>query len=215
MITTIPLLALLSSCATKEKSEQPLSPTYETVANTVMSVHQPVHYARLREASPEQNFAGQPLYLGASADGIEVALVQYNPERFAGMNVEKAVLQFSAGQTCHSSYVVTYPKCGNDLTIEAHVVEFPWEQQHVTWASFHEHAEPYHSDVLGTALLHVPEGEHRQYTIDVTAAVQGWISGKENYGFALVPDEKGQRKGRLTQTDTVLNYAPELVVHAR
>lgn len=192
-----------------------LSIIYENVAHTVRSVHQPVHYARLREASPQQNFSGQPLYLGASADGIEVALVQYNAKKLTGMDVEKAVLQFRAGQTCHSSYVATFPKCGNDLTIEAHVTSLSWEQQNVTWNSFHEPAAPYNSAVLGTALLHVPEGEHQQYTIDVTAAVQGWISGKENNGITLIADQNGRKRGRFEQTDTVLDYAPELVVYMR
>lgn len=211
----ISILALLTSCVPHEEIEQPILPTYENIDNTVMSVYQPLHSVRLREASPTENFSGQPLYLGASADGTEVALVQYNTERLTGMDIEKAVLQFSAGQTCHSSYVVTYPKCENDLTIEAHVALLPWEQEKITWNSFHEPAAPYTPAVLGTALLHVPEGEHRQYTIDVTAAVQRWISGKENYGIALIPDKKGQRKGRFEQTDTVLDYAPELVVYAR
>ncbi|MEK6868125.1 MAG: DNRLRE domain-containing protein, partial [Nanoarchaeota archaeon] len=159
------------------------------------------------------NFSGKPLYLGASADGIEMSLVLYNAERLKEMDVERAVLQFSVGQTCHSSYVLTYPKCGNDLTIEAHVVQFLWEQSIVTWASFHELPKLYNPTILGTTLLNVSEGEHRQYTVDVTTAVKAWISGKANYGIALIADEKGRKKGRLEQTDTVLDYAPELIVY--
>ncbi len=211
----IPFLTLLTGCATEQKPKEPITTTYKQILGIVMSVHQPIHHVRLREASPQQNFTGQPLYLGASADGIETALVQYNAERIQGMTVEKAVLQFSAGQTCHSSYVATYPKCGNDLTIEAHVVQSPWEQSTATWQSFHDSAEPYSPTVLGTTLLNVPKAEHRQYTLDITAAVQGWLSGKENYGIALIADENGRKKGRFTQTDTVLDYTPKLVVYAR
>lgn len=216
MEAKLPLIALLAACSSPEqKSEESIAAAYEKIPDTIMAIWQPIQYARLREASPDQNFGGQSLYLGASADGVETALVQYNAGRFKEMNVEKAVLQFSAGQTCHSSYLVTFPKCGLDLVVEAHAIQQPWEQNNVTWASFHETAEPYNALILGTAWVQVPKGKHNQYALDITAAVQDWISGKPNDGIAIIADKIGQRKGRFEQTDTVLDYAPELVVYTR
>ncbi|MBI5073141.1 DNRLRE domain-containing protein [Candidatus Woesearchaeota archaeon] len=209
MNTKLSLIALAAACSPEQKPE-----IIDKPVDTIMSVWQPVQYARLREASPEQNFGGQPLYLGASADGVETALVQYNAEHFRGMDVEKAVLQFSAGQTCHSSYVLTFPKCGLDLVVEAHEIVLPWKQSTVTWNSFYGSAEPYNPTILGTARLRIPEGNHFQYTIDVTTAVRDWISGKPDYGIALIADEKGRRKGRFEQTDSVVDH-PELAVHAK
>ena len=144
------LLAFLYSCT--EPVEKPLEEVshFETVI--------PVTGTRIREASPDENFAGKPLYLGASADGIDIALLQYDVSSLKGKDIEKALLRFDAGQTCHSSYVLTYPKCGLDLVVEAHEIEHPWEEETVTWNSFDNKYTP---RVLGTALLHVPEGEQK------------------------------------------------------
>lgn len=216
-------LAFLTGCPVEDQSPQqcpekdifddPAIPIYtQPKQETILSVFPPTASARLHEASPDENFAGKSLYLGASAEGIDIALLHYDVSLLEGQNIENALLRFHAGQTCHSSYIITFPKCERNLIIEAHSIKHPWEEQRVTWTSFQN---IYDSNVLGIAVLNVPRRKHKQYTINVTAAVQDWVSDTENYGLALIADEKGKRRGRFQQTDTVLAAPPELVVYSK
>lgn len=216
-------LAFLTGCPVEDQSPQqcpeedifddPTAPIYTPPKQeTILSVFPPTASARLHEALPDENFAGKSLYLGASADSIDVALLQYDVSLLEGRNVENALLRFHAGQTCHSSYIITFPKCERNLVIEAHTIKHSWEEQTVTWNSFQN---AYDSNALKTVLLNVPKRKHKQYTIDVTAAVQDWVSDTENYGLALIADEKGRQRGRFQQTDTVLAAPPELVVYSK
>ncbi len=217
----LPTLAFLTGCLLEEQKKCPQEDVFDDPAihiypnperDTVLSVFPSTASARLREASPDENFTGKSLYLGASANSIDAALLHYDISLLEGRNVQKALLRFHAGQTCHSSYILTYPKCGLDLVVEAHAIEQHWEQDTVTWNSFDN---TYDSNVLGTALLNVQKRKTRQYTLEVTGAIESWIAGAENYGLVLVADKKGRRKGRFQQTDTVLVEPPELVVYSK
>lgn len=213
LLTGCPMEEQYHECPEEDLFDDPKVAIYAPPKQeTILSVFPPRASARLHEALPNENFWGKSLYLGASADGIDVALLEYDISLLEGQNIENALLRFHAGQTCHSSYILTFPKCDRTLTVEAHKIEHAWNEQRVTWTSFQN---AYESNILGTAILNVPKRKHKQYTIDVTTTVQGWISDTENYGIALIADEKGRRKGRFQQTDTVLAAPPELVVYSK
>ncbi|MFA6888092.1 MAG: DNRLRE domain-containing protein [Candidatus Woesearchaeota archaeon] len=94
-----------------------------------------VQAVRVREASPNQNFNQQPVYIGCSADGFDRTIVQFpNLSELVGHTIVSAELRVEAlSGTCASSYDRTI--CDLGMTINGYVASpyIPIDLATVTW----------------------------------------------------------------------------------
>jgi hypothetical protein len=131
---------------------------------------------RTRQASPDENYYGQNVYIGSSADGIEAALVQCDTSAISAYQVTQATLSFDAEITRRSSY----DGAEAEIALNGYQILVPWEPETVTYNVLAAYEEPFGERVDEIDVL-VEEGTER-FSMDVTEAFTA-----ETYGVALMP----------------------------
>jgi hypothetical protein len=94
-----------------------------------------IEAVRVREASPDQNYQGQPAYVGCSADGFDRTYVKISDlTSLRDKEIVSATLDVKAlSGTCASSYDASI--CDLGMKIDAYVPNFvvPWDTATLTW----------------------------------------------------------------------------------
>ena len=143
---------------------------------TCTSTEGTLNAVRTREASPEENYYGQEVYIGSSADGIEAALLQCNIDAIADYQITQATVSFDAAITRRSSY----DGAEAEIALNAYQILVPWQPETVTYNVLDAYEEPF-GERLDDIGVFVEEGTER-FSMDVTKAFT-----TETYGVSLMP----------------------------
>ncbi|MBI5002761.1 DNRLRE domain-containing protein [Candidatus Woesearchaeota archaeon] len=159
---------------------------------------------RTREASPDENYYGQEVHIGSSADGVEAALVQCNTDAISGYQITQATLSFDAAITRRSSY----DGAEADIALNAYQILVPWQPKTVTYNVLDAYEEPF-GERLADINVFVEEGTER-FSMDITNAFTA-----ETYGVSLMPliKESYDPTSYENQADSIAsNFTIEFVV---
>ncbi|HEU5124026.1 MAG TPA: DNRLRE domain-containing protein [Verrucomicrobiae bacterium] len=174
--------------------------TWMEPGNSVVSFQQGINdYAgtfdtNLREASPDENFAGEDT-LWSDANDVGKANATQTLLRFDGI-VGAAANQvpFGARIVCA---MLDLPSVGTDAMGDGgqiYALLQPWEDTTTTWNNWMNGVQPdgveaanSPSAVAGNSGLE-PDVQGTVNSFDVTADVQAWANGiRQNYGWAILP----------------------------
>lgn len=145
--------------------------------------------ARVREASPNENFGSQNGYVGSSADGFDRYLVQFDLSALQGKKVKSAKLQVDAlSGTCLSSY--NREICDLPIEVVASTVRDLWDERTVTWNTAPDtfNNKSYIVTDSGAAsvdngykaMVHVPYQGTGTLEIDLTKYIEHFQAGVAN-----------------------------------
>lgn len=173
--------------------EQRVDETQAPQEDVKTLVFEAVHDARIREASPNENFgAAENGYVGSSADGFDRYLMMFMIDS-QGLESEKIqsaklVVDVLSG-TCLSSY--NNQICNLPIKVGAYKINgnlnpnlnSGWQQEEtVTWAN---QPDLVTRRAIGNAVVQVPYQGTGSFKIDVTRYVRAVANGAPDYGIML------------------------------